>query len=125
LWSDWKLSVSDFGCGMHFGFGFSIIQSFGFGLNFGSKLNQKPKSELNIITNSVQNIYIYIYIYLYIFFDFKKIQFFLTFSYFWDQPSFCNNLVSAGNGQNYEYQNVENQKELRKPCKPSQRRKDL
>ena len=31
----------------------------------------------------------------------------------------------SGNGQNYEYQNVENQKELRKPCKPSQRRKDL
>ena len=30
-----------------------------------------------------------------------------------------------GNGQNYENQNVENQKELRKPCKPSQRRKDL
>ena len=29
-----------------------------------------------------------------------------------------------GNGQNYENQNVENQKELRKPCKPSQRRKD-
>jgi hypothetical protein len=30
-----------------------------------------------------------------------------------------------GNGQNYENQNVKNQKELRKPCKPSQRRKDL
>jgi hypothetical protein len=30
-----------------------------------------------------------------------------------------------GNGQNYENQNVENQKELRKPSKPSQRRKDL
>ena len=30
-----------------------------------------------------------------------------------------------GNGQNYENQNVENQKELRKPCKPSQRRKEL
>ena len=29
-----------------------------------------------------------------------------------------------GNSQNYENQNVENQKELRKPCKPSQRRKD-
>ncbi len=29
-----------------------------------------------------------------------------------------------GNGQNYKNQNVENQKELRKPCKPSQRRKD-
>ncbi len=29
-----------------------------------------------------------------------------------------------GNGQNYENQNVENQKELRKPSKPSQRRKD-
>ena len=31
----------------------------------------------------------------------------------------------VGNGQNYENQNVENQKELRKPSKPSQRRKDL
>ena len=30
-----------------------------------------------------------------------------------------------GDGQNYENQNVENQKELRKPYKPSQRRKDL
>ena len=30
-----------------------------------------------------------------------------------------------GNGQNYENQNVENQKELRKPIKPSQRRKEL
>jgi hypothetical protein len=30
-----------------------------------------------------------------------------------------------GKGQNYENQNVENQKEHRKPCKPSQRRKDL
>ena len=30
----------------------------------------------------------------------------------------------TGNSQNYENQNVENQKELRKPCKPSQRRKD-
>ena len=29
-----------------------------------------------------------------------------------------------GKGQNYENQNVKNQKELRKPCKPSQRRKD-
>ena len=29
-----------------------------------------------------------------------------------------------GNGQNYENQNVENQKELRKPCKPSQRQKN-
>ena len=34
-------------------------------------------------------------------------------------------MSNLGNGQNYEYQNVENQKELRKPCKPSQRRKDL
>ena len=32
---------------------------------------------------------------------------------------------NLGKGQNYENQNVENQKELRKPCKPSQRRKDL
>jgi hypothetical protein len=40
-----------FGFGMHFGFGFGIIQSFGFGQNFGSKLNQKPKSELTIITD--------------------------------------------------------------------------
>ncbi len=30
-----------------------------------------------------------------------------------------------GKGQNYENQNVENQKEHWKPCKPSQRRKDL
>ena len=30
-----------------------------------------------------------------------------------------------GKGQNYENQNVENQKEHRKPCKPSQRQKDL
>ena len=30
-----------------------------------------------------------------------------------------------GKGQNYEFHNVENQKEHRKPCKPSQRRKDL
>ncbi len=30
-----------------------------------------------------------------------------------------------GKGQNYKNQNVENQKELRKPCKPSQRQKDL
>ena len=30
-----------------------------------------------------------------------------------------------GNSQNYENQNVENQKELRKPIKPSQRRKEL
>ena len=29
-----------------------------------------------------------------------------------------------GKGQNNENQNVENQKELRKPSKPSQRRKD-
>jgi hypothetical protein len=28
---------------MHFGFSFGIITSFGFGQNFGSKLNQKPK----------------------------------------------------------------------------------
>jgi hypothetical protein len=28
---------------MHFGFGFGINQSFGFGRNFGSKLNRKPK----------------------------------------------------------------------------------
>ncbi len=34
-------------------------------------------------------------------------------------------LRKVGKGQNYENQNVENQKELRKPCKPSQRRKDL
>ena len=34
-------------------------------------------------------------------------------------------MIIEGNGQNYENQNVENQKELRKPCKPSQRRKDL
>ena len=33
-------------------------------------------------------------------------------------------IIFSGNGQNYENQNVENQKELRKPCKPSQRRKD-
>jgi hypothetical protein len=31
----------------------------------------------------------------------------------------------SGEGQNYENQNVENQKELRKPCKPSQRQKEL
>jgi hypothetical protein len=36
---------------MHFGFGFGIIQSFGFGRNFGSKSNRKPKSELTIITD--------------------------------------------------------------------------
>ncbi len=35
------------------------------------------------------------------------------------------NLNPKGKGQNYENQNVENQKEHRKPCKPSQRRKDL
>ena len=34
-------------------------------------------------------------------------------------------MKSLGNGQNYENQNVENQKELRKPIKPSQRRKEL
>ena len=34
-------------------------------------------------------------------------------------------LQSLGKGQNYENQNVENQKELRKPIKPSQRRKEL
>ncbi len=34
-------------------------------------------------------------------------------------------LSIMGEGQNYENQNVENQKELRKPCKPSQRRKEL
>jgi hypothetical protein len=28
---------------MHFGFGFGIITSFGFGQNFGSKTNRKPK----------------------------------------------------------------------------------
>jgi hypothetical protein len=28
---------------MHFGFGFGIITTFGFGRNFGSKLNRKPK----------------------------------------------------------------------------------
>ena len=33
--------------------------------------------------------------------------------------------VLTGKGQNYENQNVKNQKEHRKPCKPSQRRKDL
>jgi hypothetical protein len=33
--------------------------------------------------------------------------------------------ITWGEGQNYENQNVENQKELRKPCKPSQRRKEL
>jgi hypothetical protein len=33
-------------------------------------------------------------------------------------------MIILGNGQNYENQNVENQKELRKACKPSQRRKD-
>ncbi len=33
--------------------------------------------------------------------------------------------LKMGEGQNYENQNVENQKELRKPCKPSQRRKEL
>ncbi len=33
--------------------------------------------------------------------------------------------VYLGEGQNYENQNVENQKELRKPCKPSQRWKEL
>jgi hypothetical protein len=32
---------------------------------------------------------------------------------------------NEGEGQNYKNQNVENQKELRKPCKPSQRRKEL
>ena len=30
-----------------------------------------------------------------------------------------------GKGHYYENQNVENQKEHRKPCKPSQRRKEL
>ena len=30
-----------------------------------------------------------------------------------------------GDGQNYKNQNVENQKELQKPCKPSQRRNGL
>jgi hypothetical protein len=30
-----------------------------------------------------------------------------------------------GKGQNYENQNVKNQKEHQKPCKPSQRQKDL
>ena len=40
--------------------------------------------------------------------------------------SFCENeWFFTGKGQNYENQNVENQKEHRKPCKPSQRRKDL
>ncbi len=34
-------------------------------------------------------------------------------------------LLFKGEGQNYENQNVENQKELRKPCLPSQRRKEL
>ena len=34
-------------------------------------------------------------------------------------------VIFMGEGQNYENQNVENQKELRKPCKPSQRRKEL
>ena len=33
--------------------------------------------------------------------------------------------VSRGEGQNYENQNVKNQKELQKPCKPSQRQKEL
>ena len=33
--------------------------------------------------------------------------------------------IKKGKGQNYENQNVKNQKEHRKPCKPSQRRKDL
>jgi hypothetical protein len=33
--------------------------------------------------------------------------------------------VCLGKGQNYENQNVKNQKEHRKPCKPSQGRKDL
>ncbi len=33
--------------------------------------------------------------------------------------------LNKGKGQNYENQNVENQKELQKPCKPSQLRKDL
>ena len=37
----------------------------------------------------------------------------------------CNLPLKLGNGQNYENQNVENQKELRKPSKPSLRRKDL
>ena len=34
-------------------------------------------------------------------------------------------LKLTGKGQNYEFHNVENQKEHRKPCKPSQRRKGL
>jgi hypothetical protein len=34
-------------------------------------------------------------------------------------------VVLSGKGQKYENQNVENQKEHRKPCKPSQRREDL
>jgi hypothetical protein len=34
---------------MHFGFSFGIITSFGFGQNFGSKLNPKPKLFIYII----------------------------------------------------------------------------
>ncbi len=34
-------------------------------------------------------------------------------------------VVFEEKGQNYENQNFENQKEHRKPCKPSQRQKDL
>jgi hypothetical protein len=42
-----------------------------------------------------------------------------------DQFVSCKDNHEMGEGQNYENQNVENQKELRKPCKPSQRRKEL
>jgi hypothetical protein len=44
--SDWKLSVSVSVSANRFrpiGFGFGIIQSFGFGRNFGFKSNRKPK----------------------------------------------------------------------------------
>jgi hypothetical protein len=30
---------------MSFGFGFGLVQTFGFGQNFGSKRNRKPKYE--------------------------------------------------------------------------------
>ena len=41
------------------------------------------------------------------------------------KPYFKHLSEYTGNSQNYENQNVENQKELRKPIKPSQRRKEL
>ncbi len=77
---------------MHFGFG--ILQSFGSGRNFGSKLNRKPKSELSTITDSVQKIHIFLTLRKYFF-----SQHFLMWvvhgewSFLW--PFNCNYLVLA------------------------------